>query len=167
MRYREFLAGDVCGLRAAACQGSLVTSQRIQHEATSPLSAQDRHKLEREMVLGAWLYDAAPYFLPVTSAIGIAGSHPPDDKLLEELRLPFLRVAVYFGADLTIPAGLRGAGQQLAEVLHKADTAALAGRSTHRADEFPPQAIHSSQLELARGHERSPQPKMPLPLTAS
>ena len=152
-RQREFVPGDVCGLRAAACQGSLVTAQRIQREATTPLNAQDWHRVEREMLFGAWLYDAAPYFLPVTSAIGIAGSHAPDASLLDELRLPFQRVAVYFGADLTIPARLLGADHQLAEVIRKSDEVYRSGRTTYRADEYPPYAIHSSQLALVRGQE--------------
>jgi hypothetical protein len=49
---------------------------------------------------------SVPYFLPVTSALGILGSAAPDDVYLNQLRLPFDAVTVYFGADLEIPRPL-------------------------------------------------------------
>ncbi len=152
-RRREFVPGDVCGVRAAACQGSLVSAERVQRDVHGPASDQTNRRAERELVLGAWLYEAVPFFLPVTSAITIAGSYPPDDTLLDELRLPYPRLGVYFGADLTIPARLRGHDGQLAEVARAADALDRSGPLTVRADEFPPFAVCSSQLELMRGHE--------------
>jgi len=50
----------------------------------------------------AWTLEAAPYFLPVTAAVGVMASHPPDPDLLAAIRLPFAIVTVYFGADLAI-----------------------------------------------------------------
>lgn len=58
------------------------------------------------MSSAAILYRSVPYFLPVTSALGILGSAVPDDAYLDELRLPFDAVTVYFGADLEIPGEL-------------------------------------------------------------
>ena len=152
-RRREFVPGDVCGVRAAACQGSLVSAERVQRDMHGKASDQTHRRGERELVLGAWLYDAVPFFLPVTSAITIAGSYPPDDTLLDELWLPYPRLGVYFGADLTIPTGLRGHDGQLGEVARAADALDRSGPLTVRADEFPPFSVCSSQLELMRGHE--------------
>jgi hypothetical protein len=46
--------------------------------------------------------EAATYFLPVDSAIGILASTPPTDQLVDAIRLPFPAVSIYFGADLAI-----------------------------------------------------------------
>jgi hypothetical protein len=45
---------------------------------------------------------AVPYFIPTTAAIGVLASHPPDHDLQQQLRLPFDRVLVVFGADLEL-----------------------------------------------------------------
>jgi hypothetical protein len=114
---------------------------------------QTNRRVKRELVMGAWLYDAVPFFLPVTSAITIAGSYPPDDTLLDELRLPYPRSGVFFGADLTIPDALRGRDDQLTTVVRAADALDRSAGLTVRADEWPPFSLDSSQLELNRGHE--------------
>jgi hypothetical protein len=46
--------------------------------------------------------EAATYFLPVDSAIGILASTPPTDHLVDAIRLPFPAASIYFGADLAI-----------------------------------------------------------------
>lgn len=46
--------------------------------------------------------EAATYFLPVDSAIGILASTPPTDQPVDAIRLPFPAVSIYFGADLAI-----------------------------------------------------------------
>lgn len=150
---REYVPGDVCGLRASACHSSLqVCFQLIEHEGRERMTELDKYRAEREMVLAAWMYGAVPFFLPVSSAVGIAGSHPPDPELLDELHLPFPRVGVYFGADLALPDGVRGGDEQLLDVMRQA--AMRDDRVTEvRADRFPPDTMTSAQIALAKGAE--------------
>ncbi len=48
------------------------------------------------------LYRAVPYFIPTTAAVAVLASKPPQPSLQRELRLPFERTLVLFGADLEL-----------------------------------------------------------------
>jgi hypothetical protein len=48
------------------------------------------------------LYHAVPYFIPTTAAAAVLASRPPSQTLQQELRLPFERTLVLFGADLEL-----------------------------------------------------------------
>ncbi len=103
--HADYVPGDVVGLRmrhAAVIMGTGAAIVRAGSDAP-PL---ERTDVLPGLSLAAALYDASCYFLPVTSATGIMGSHPPMAADLVGLRLPFPVVAVYFGADLVIPERL-------------------------------------------------------------
>jgi hypothetical protein len=48
------------------------------------------------------LYRAVPYFIPTTAAAAVLASRPPSQTLQQELRVPFERTLVLFGADLEL-----------------------------------------------------------------
>jgi hypothetical protein len=48
------------------------------------------------------LYQAVPYFIPTTAAAAVLASRPPSHSLQQELRVPFERTLVLFGADLEL-----------------------------------------------------------------
>ena len=48
------------------------------------------------------LYGAVPYFIPTTAAAAVLASRPPSYTLQQELRVPFERTLVLFGADLEL-----------------------------------------------------------------
>jgi len=109
-----FVPGDVVVLRSLATQGLVTTAVntynalgagvRAAGEWNPAADSQATRRLRAGLYLyastAAWTLDAVPYFLPVTTAVGILASHPPDPDLLTTLRLPFPVVTVYFGADL-------------------------------------------------------------------
>jgi len=47
-----------------------------------------------------YAFFAVPYYLPPQAGVVLAGSHPPDQGLLPEVRLPFPSVLLLFGAPL-------------------------------------------------------------------
>jgi hypothetical protein len=108
---REYVPGDVVGLRvrsaAAAHLGAMQAA--LVKDRTPPGEAADALWLSAVVLMSTatTFYRSVPYFLPVTSALGILGSAVPEDTYLEDLRLPFDAVTVYFGADLEIPSQLR------------------------------------------------------------
>jgi len=51
------------------------------------------------------LYGAVPYFIPTTAAAAVLASRPPSHTLQQELRVPFERTLVMFGADLELDPG--------------------------------------------------------------
>jgi hypothetical protein len=100
-----FVPGDVVALRFFPSGSSLeFLSGEIYAGGNTGLARAgyaEHHLLAVSQVLRA-----APFFLPVGDATGIMNSHPPERPMLEELRLPFPVVSVYFGADLEIPREL-------------------------------------------------------------
>lgn len=48
------------------------------------------------------LYEAVPYWMDLDTAIGIGSSRPPDPEILNELRLPFDAVAVFFNRPMHV-----------------------------------------------------------------
>jgi len=106
----EFAPGDVLALRYFATDPLIRQCLRILQSLDQPLAAgvlgrhrtDLRHRVRRNLFLAQTQLDAATYFLPVTSAIGILASTPPADELVDAIRLPFRAVSVYFGADLEI-----------------------------------------------------------------
>jgi hypothetical protein len=109
----RFVAGDVAAIRGIAAftpvggaGAILFTDQR---PAAMPASGPDLEVAVEHLwpfLQAAAMYEAQSYFLPVTSALGILASQPPPPEMLADLRLPYSKVAVFFGADLAIPAEL-------------------------------------------------------------
>lgn len=130
----EYVAGDVLGLRVRYASPGVGVAAAMLLSDSEPLPP-EQTDLRASLSVAAALYDAACYFLPVTSAAGILGSSPPAVADLADLRLPFPLAAVYFGADLAIPeqllvwpdelparlAASREIGRPLAERLPDAD----------------------------------------------
>jgi hypothetical protein len=152
-RRRDYVPGDVCGLRAGAMHGTLVQTREIADRDEAALQPGERERTEHELAICAWLYSAVPHFLGVSSAIGITGSYPPEADLLDALVLPYPAVAVYFGADLTLPGSLIGADRELHALAGRTDNARGEGQRRFRADEFPPFTMTGAHLALSRRQE--------------
>jgi hypothetical protein len=101
----EYVPGDVVGIRVRYAAPQFGTAAALlQAGATAP--PLEKTDVPAGLSVAVGLYEAACYFLPVTSAVGIMGSFPPSASDLEGLRLPFPVVAVFFGADLAVPEEL-------------------------------------------------------------
>jgi hypothetical protein len=106
----QFAPGDVLALRYFATDPLVRQALRILHSLQDPPTAiQLRHRraelqqrVRYSLSLAQVQLEAATYFLPVDSAIGILASAPPTDHLVDAIRLPFPAVSIYFGADLAI-----------------------------------------------------------------
>jgi hypothetical protein len=106
----EFTPGDALALRYFATDPLVRLSLRILQSLNHPLAPAQlgHHRVElgqrvrRNLTLAQAQLDAAAYFLPVSSAVGILASTPPAEELADAIRLPFPAVSVYFGADLAI-----------------------------------------------------------------
>jgi hypothetical protein len=106
----QFAPGDVLALRYFATDPLVRQALRILHSLQDPPTAiQLRHRraeLQQRvrycLSLAQVQLEAASYFLPIDSAIGILASTPPTDHLVDAIRLPFPAVSIYFGADLAI-----------------------------------------------------------------
>jgi hypothetical protein len=148
-RDREYLPGDVCGLRASACQGSLQVLEEVLRDPDS--QPDDISYLPRQVGLAEALYEAIPYFVPVRATFGIAGSHPPDRDLIDDIRLPFPQVALFFGADLDLPDTMVGGEAVVMEKGRWLDEQRRVGADTMLAHLAPPSTISAPLLALARG----------------
>jgi hypothetical protein len=109
----RFVAGDVAAIRSIAAFTPVGGAAAIlfldKRPAAMPASGPDLEVAVEHLwpfLQAAALYEAQSYFLPVTSAIGILASQPPAPEMLADLRLPYPKVAVFFGADLAIPSEL-------------------------------------------------------------
>jgi hypothetical protein len=109
----RFVAGDVAALRGIAAFTPVGGAGAIllldQRPAAMPADGPDLEVAVEHLwpfLQAAALYEAESYFLPVTSALGILASQPPTPEMLADLRLPYPKVAVFFGADLAIPSEL-------------------------------------------------------------
>lgn len=149
-----FVPGDVLRLRVLV--GTWLLTLRdptlVSHDG-QPAGSEQVYEPEREDAMLQLLYGATPYFLPASAAYGIMASQPPEAELLDELRLPYPAVAVFFAGEFDVPAELQGgeevlrtrerAGPTLAEV--------LAGK-TPWANQAPAH-IRFPTLSVVRGHE--------------
>lgn len=109
-----FVPGDVVRMRALTAAWVLEVRDRsvlAEDDGTPP--TQRRPDSVREDGLLDLIYGAVPYFLPAAAAHGIMASHPPDAELRAELRMPYPAVAVFFGAEFTVPPELRGGEEVL------------------------------------------------------
>jgi len=102
----DFVPGDIAAIRVGAGKPILISGWR-----TLPGQGSVRIELERRDLLRhpmkaldlVELTSAVPYFIPTTTAaLGVLASRPPDQQLLQDLRLPFNRVLVVFGSDLEL-----------------------------------------------------------------
>ena len=146
----EYVPGDVCGLRASAFQGSFqATAGLFQHPDRHP-DPDSAEYLRYELAQAAYVYDAVPYFIPALTSLGIAGSEPPSPELLGELRLPFPRIAIFFGADLALPPTLTGGEEILKDRIRYHDDQLRQASTEVVAHRMPPVQIHAALLGLHR-----------------
>jgi hypothetical protein len=107
----DFVPGDTAAIRAIVCDGivrdvaaaSILQGRPLAGTSHSPAVGW----LLEQPVLASLLVDVAtavPYFIPTTAAAAVLASHPPHPELQQDLRLPFERVLVLFGADLELDA---------------------------------------------------------------
>jgi hypothetical protein len=124
----QFVPGDFAALRAILADPIFrdVRAVSLQRERTVYLRANqaggldlvgdrkrllvqfDLNQLLDQPILTSQLVDlqqAVPYFIQTDAAAAVLASRPPSQGLLEELRLPFERTAVLFGADLELDPG--------------------------------------------------------------
>jgi hypothetical protein len=121
----QFVPGDIAAIRAIVADPILqgvgavsLQRQRTLHLRPSRTGAVDvigdhqrlllqfdPDRLLVQPVLASLLVDlhgAVPYFIPTTAAAAVLASRPPSPTLQRELRLPFQRTLVLFGADLEL-----------------------------------------------------------------
>ena len=106
----QFTPGDVLALRYFATDPLIRQALRILHSLQNPPTAAQlghrraelQQRIRYSLSLAQLQLEAATYFLPVDSAIGILVSTPPTDHLVDAIRLPFPAVSIYFVADLAI-----------------------------------------------------------------
>jgi hypothetical protein len=101
----QFVPGDVAAVRVGAGKAILISSWRTDPHGNRLRVRFERSDLLQQQLKALDLPDltaAVPYFIPTAAALGVLASRPPDPQLLEELRLPFERVFVLFGADLEL-----------------------------------------------------------------
>jgi hypothetical protein len=121
----QFVPGDIAAIRAVASDSVVVAAGAIRLERTRALHLRSKRSGEldlvgdREALLVELdpdrlldrpfaasrlvdLYRAVPYFIPTTAAAAVLASRPPSHTLQQELRVPFERTLVLFGADLEL-----------------------------------------------------------------
>jgi hypothetical protein len=121
----QFVPGDVAAIRAVASDSIIrsagaisVERARTVHLRAKPSGNLDLVsdsegllvELDPERLLDqpftasllVDLYRAVPYFIPTTAAAAVLASRPPSQTLQQELRVPFERTLVLFGADLEL-----------------------------------------------------------------
>jgi hypothetical protein len=121
----QFVPGDVAAIRAVASDSIIrgvgaisVERARTVHLRAKPsgrldlvsdrdgfLVELDPERLVDQPIAASLLVDlhrAVPYFIPTTAAAAVLASRPPSQTLQQELRVPFERTLVLFGADLEL-----------------------------------------------------------------
>jgi hypothetical protein len=122
---QEFVPGDIPAIRAMAADAIVravgavsvqqATRLHLQADAAGRLNVTSNRQallvhIDPDRLLEfpvtalqlVELYQAVPYFIPTTAAAAVLGSRPPQAALQHELRLPFERILVLFGADLEL-----------------------------------------------------------------
>ncbi len=101
----EFVPGDVAAVRVGAGKPILISGWRADPHGNRLRVLFELSDLLEQQLKALDLIDvttAVPYFIPTAAALGVLASHPPDPQLQQQLRLPFNRVFVLFGADLEL-----------------------------------------------------------------
>jgi len=101
----EFVPGDVAAVRVGAGKPILISGWRADPHGNRLRVLFELSDLLEQQLKALDLIDvttAVPYFIPTAAALGVLASHPPDLQLQQQLRLPFERVFVLFGADLEL-----------------------------------------------------------------
>jgi len=102
---QDFVPGDVAAVRVGAGKPILISGWRTLAGQRSVRIELERRDLAHHPMKALDLVEltsAVPYFIPTTAALGVLASRPPDQRLQQELRLPFNRVLVVFGSDLEL-----------------------------------------------------------------
>ena len=148
-----FVPGDVVRMRALTATWVLKLRDRTRWEGDGGPPPQQPPDSVREDALLELIYGAVPYFLPAAAAHGIMASHPPDAELRAELRLPYPAVAVFFGAEFTVPPELRGGEEVLLQRHRRGPNIAevIAGQTPW--DGRAPEHIRFPTLAAYRGEE--------------
>ena len=108
-RYRP---GDIVALRAFSVSADLARLYEAHDVAADPDASPKQRRAAAARILTlhpdmAALYDAVPHFLDGPTAHGILSSRPPDPDVVDAIRLPYPRVAVFFGRTFAIPDALQ------------------------------------------------------------
>jgi hypothetical protein len=105
----DFVPGDAAAIRAIVCDAivrDVAAATILQgRPPTGGIHGPGVQWLLEQPVMASLLIDVAtavPYFIPTTAAAAVLASHPPHPDLRQDLRLPFERVLVVFGADLEL-----------------------------------------------------------------
>ncbi len=105
----DFVPGDAAAIRVIACDAIVRDVAAATILQDRPLTGAPHGPrvdwLLDQPVMASLLMDVAtavPYFIPTTAAAAVLASHPPHPELQQDLRLPFEKVLVLFGADLEL-----------------------------------------------------------------
>jgi hypothetical protein len=105
----DFVPGDAAAIRSIVCDAivrdvAAATLLGGRPPTGTPHGPGTQWLLDQPL-MASLLVDVAtavPYFIPTTAAAAVLASHPPHPDLRQDLRLPFERVLVLFGADLEL-----------------------------------------------------------------
>jgi hypothetical protein len=105
----RFPPGDVAAIRYAAVQDDLIRQVVESENSPDPLKRAPR----LAATAMRWLYAATPYYVDLSTLVGLVDCELPASGDLDDIRLPHRAVAVYFGGDIAIPMNLIEADQAL------------------------------------------------------
>ncbi|MGH9189805.1 MAG: hypothetical protein ACRD0Q_07210, partial [Acidimicrobiales bacterium] len=108
----RYLPGDVVALRSFSVAADLTQVKAYQAYLEASMRRGQVADLESQIAavnrtvltvadIGT-LFDAVPHFIEADAAVGILSSRPPEAQSLADLRLPYPRIAVYFGRCLEL-----------------------------------------------------------------
>lgn len=95
-----------------------------------------------------WLYQATPYYVGLSTLVGLVDTELPSDEDLTDLNLVG-DVAVFFGGDITVPLELVEQDDTLIEVGGRFDRAKGSDAEWTSADDTPPATVPAPLVTIA------------------
>lgn len=102
----RFVPGDIAAIRWAVAIGDIAGRAAARLERLDAGDPIDETGHQLDAIARWWLYQATPYFVDVTTLVGLVDCELPSAVDMDELVMPASSVAVFFGGDVDVPAGL-------------------------------------------------------------
>ena len=149
----RFVPGDVAAMRLAVVNDEIAGRMRqrldeveagrkfggITQESATALDGIARY----------WLYEATPYFVGLSTLVGLVDTELPSEDDLADLNLA-ADVAVFFGGDITVPFELLERDDTLAEVGWRYDQGRLDHSDWVSADDSPASVVAAPTITIQK-----------------
>lgn len=149
----RFVPGDVAAMRLAVVNDEIAVRMQQRLAAVQAgrklTSTLEQSATALDAIARLWLYEATPYYVGLSTLVGLVDTELPSDEDLADLNFAG-DVAVFFGGDITVPMELVERDSTLREVGDRFDRAKSDGDEWISADDTPPTTVAAPLVAIMR-----------------